>query len=280
MARVKGSRTGHYGWVTLVSPSGEKDRLYLPRRKKGQSGVAPAPWTNWECEHTPQFERRFSRLLSAGWRVASTAEAEVEQPEPVEELVEDCKTEIEIEVAVIVGQVGEESKKDTDQVDGSVQEGDDSHGGDNASGEVENSPNACENGTQAKRITDGALAGGEKRTRQGEIGVGGDKTSGQGDDDPDAESEPKSQDDGWPKRQRGSRGGRGEKAKERRKQQKKADERQTKASPLRVQKCAQTGHNPVIALQPMRISEDEIKWAEQSAVLLSELVGRSVQKTR
>lgn len=121
---------GYKGWLTLVSPSGETKTIWLHGRTK-YSGDA---WPDEVCRAT-RYAREFYSLLSAGWKVRgrSTA-AEVEAaPQAAED-----------------GESGEEDKKDTSEVDGSTKTGRQSHGGDHASGEVENSPNAAKNGKRPR----------------------------------------------------------------------------------------------------------------------------------
>lgn len=59
------------------------------------------------------------------------------------------------EVSKSIGAKGKESKKDTSEVDGSTQTGDQSHGGQHASKEVENSANSAENGKEDKSHSGG-----------------------------------------------------------------------------------------------------------------------------
>jgi hypothetical protein len=114
-----GSKTiGYSGQVTLVSPSGDKKTIYLPGRCR-------AWWNKQIVSGQGGDEKKFYHLLSAGWKV-------------------------------FFGQVGpnnkvcEEEKKNTDVVIGTTKSGNLSHGGDHASAEVANSPNAAAQGCQVR----------------------------------------------------------------------------------------------------------------------------------
>lgn len=119
------------GEVRLRSPDG---RQVVKIQVPGRRSIA------WEESRgdkegrgqTRRQDKRFRRLLSQGWTVV----------QPEEE-----------------GTVGEEEKKNTSVVVGTTKSGDKTHGGDHASGEVENSPNALRSPPRGCR-------GGEKKPYQ------------------------------------------------------------------------------------------------------------------
>lgn len=143
--------------------------------------------------------RRFKILLSRGWQVVA----------------------INGQQLAPVAVAGEEQKKFTSEVTGG-QSGDQGHGGNHASCEVEDSPNAAENG----------------------------------------------------KRARGCRGGRSKKAKAERKQA------QQQPKPLRRQTGGGSpmGGSGVYAPQPLRVTPELLASAEESAKMLSKLLGKSPRK--
>jgi len=77
------------------------------------------------------------------------------------------------------GNAGKEDKKDTDLVDGSTKSGDASHGGDNASNEVPDSPNAAKNGDQEQN-SDQDGEDGDTNKLLNPSGQGGENGSGEG----------------------------------------------------------------------------------------------------
>jgi len=125
---------GYSGNITLRSPSGERITIPVPGRYKRGDGVLPnyvRPLSyGWDNESSAvkqgqRKDRRFIRLLSAGWKVIA------ENGQAVPE--------------------AEEEKKNTSEVDGSVRSGDASHGGNHASKEVKNSPNATQDGEKSRQ---------------------------------------------------------------------------------------------------------------------------------
>lgn len=206
---------GYFYRTTLVSPSGETrvvnlgDGRWKPYwRTPGQPRVSPG--YHAQSRAGEKANRLFYRLLSQGWKVAiSSSPTGVEEPERKEE------------------------KKDTDVVDGAQKNGNVSHGGDHASKEVADSPNAASNGN---------------------------KPSFHG---------------------RGSRGSRcgknGVKAANHRENHKRQPSKER--ARVRLEKRVGTGNVGIYCPQPIRIKPEVLKSAEKSAELLSELIGRSEQKT-
>jgi len=134
--------TGYSGDVYLISPDNrEIVRLHVPGRreacyvrdKDGQKRYVSQPVVVDEEDYyytrdrgkVRRQNRRFKKLLSQGWRVAT--------PEELED------------------KFGPEWKKFTTKVDGSKKTGDQSHGGDHASGEVPDSPNRTRRGKRGGR---------------------------------------------------------------------------------------------------------------------------------
>ncbi|OHB18631.1 MAG: hypothetical protein A2666_04515 [Parcubacteria group bacterium RIFCSPHIGHO2_01_FULL_47_10b] len=111
--------------MTLQSPSGEVLVVGVPGRDKrhdsdGQTRICPM-WYN----EGDKRDRRFRRLLSKGWEVV----------QPGDEAARNRK----------------QWKKHTDVVCGTNQTGDQTHGGQHASGEVENSPNRMPRGNRGSQ---------------------------------------------------------------------------------------------------------------------------------
>lgn len=143
-------RPGYHGWVTLVSPEGETARINLSGRENSGAGVKVSCYYPGYEEYRRKVDKadlRLRRLLSAGWKVVPKKTLRDEDPEVLEpENGQETK-----EDSVEEGNVGEEEKKNTDQVIGTSKLGSQSHGGDHASGEVVNSPNRAKRGKRAGR---------------------------------------------------------------------------------------------------------------------------------
>lgn len=128
---------GYREKVTLRSPSGESVTITVPGRRRRFDGTVAVDL--WYHESAKRQDRRFKRLLSAGWKVVS---------------------QNGVPVADEDSDVGDEQKKHTDIVDGSTQSGNASHGGKHASAEVEDSQNAAKQGARSRKCR-----GGQKRRR-------------------------------------------------------------------------------------------------------------------
>ena len=125
-------RRGYSGQVTLRSPSGESVTIKPPGRFKNSRGQVV------EQSYDPRHVgRRLRQLFSAGWKVVACNGQPVSKPE-----------------------VGEEEKKNIDLVVGTTQTGDASHGGNHASKEVRDSPNAAKQGEKSRKCR-----GGQKKRR-------------------------------------------------------------------------------------------------------------------
>ena len=122
---------GLKGDVYLLSPDKKKYiKIHLPGRrikwnyvgsgKYKPAGIEVEAYGDMDRKNRERRQKRFQKLLSQGWTVVSPAELEKS--------------------------FGPEWKKFTDKVDGSTKTGSASHGGDHASGEVEDSPNAAPQG--------------------------------------------------------------------------------------------------------------------------------------
>jgi len=135
---------GYRGKVTLRSPSGESVTIRVPGRRKSNYGGGSVELDSWyaHLEQDGRRDRMLRRLLSAGWKVVSQDGQPVRQED---------------------GEVGEEEKKDTNLVIGTTKSGNASHGGEHASAEVEDSPNAAEQGKRARKCR-----GGQKHRRSPE----------------------------------------------------------------------------------------------------------------
>lgn len=144
---------GYRGKVILRSPSGEHTELHLfgrhmkyglrsaSSRPKGQSRVAPNVWGDGNPGRSAErANRRFYRLLSAGWKVVKQYDFEPDADD---------------------SEAGEEEKKDASLVVGTTQTGSASHGGKHASAEVEDSPNAAKRGKRERKCR-----GGQKNRRK------------------------------------------------------------------------------------------------------------------
>lgn len=128
---------GYVGQVYLRSPDGaEVIQAQVPGQKRSERYLFED-----ERGRRRRQDKRFRRLLSQGWQVITAEEA---------------------------AQAGEEQKKkNTSVVIGSTKNGDQSHGGDNASGEVENSPNAAKRGQRKRGCRGGQRKPAERQnTRQ------------------------------------------------------------------------------------------------------------------
>jgi len=152
---------GYQGKVTLVSPSGsESVEISLPgrhRMKAGQydyssSGHLKTAKVSLNSGYhsdsrkiAERQNRRFKRLISKGWKIVAC------NGKPVSEEKETV--------------AGEEEKKQTDLVIGITKSGNASHGGDHASAEVEDSPNAAKEGKQKRKCR-----GGQKHRRKNTYG--------------------------------------------------------------------------------------------------------------
>ena len=198
---------GYQGQVRLQSPNGTE---FVTIQVPGRASVAyyaqyPNRETGWGQVRgqARRQDMRFRRLLSEGWSVV---------PEPP------------------AGSRGEEEKKRMSLVDGSTQTGDQSHGGQHASGEVEDSPNAYDRGK---------------------------KWTG-----------------------RGGRGGKRKPAERQNTPQAKKVRREERAAEVRVQDAGRRGGAGVYSPQPLRVSQEMLSSAEESAKLLAELVGRAALKVR
>lgn len=116
---------GYHGQVRLRSPEGTQFvTIQVPHRQVVEANQRPGYYVPETRGQIRRQDKRFRRLLSEGWTVVK----------PDEE-----------------GTAGEEEKKNTSLVIGSTKSGDKSHGGDHASGEVEDSPNAAKDGKEPKR---------------------------------------------------------------------------------------------------------------------------------
>src|SRR4030042_3237127 len=125
---------GYRGNVTLLSPSGESVTIKVPGREKCGSSVSL--YTFW-YSNNKVAEREdfvFRRHLSAGWKVVAQDGPPIHQED---------------------GEVGEEEKKDTNLVIGTTRSGNASHGGNDASAEVEDSPNAAKHGMRLRKCRGG-----------------------------------------------------------------------------------------------------------------------------
>lgn len=156
---------GYSGKVTLRSPSGESVTITVPgrsrhrkidnaarRRRSSRARFGPAPEPTepqkgvyitprgyghaFSQEEAVRQDKKFRRLLSAGWKVVACDG----KPVGSEEQEED---------------VGEEKKKNTSVVVGTTKSGDASHGGKHASAEVEDSPNAARSGKKTRKCRGG-----------------------------------------------------------------------------------------------------------------------------
>lgn len=118
---------GYKGQVKMISPTGEVITILVPGRSRywAWDKISLVRRAGQSPEQAGREDKQFRRLLSKGWKVV--------------------KSEQEDSTAV-----GEEEKKDTDQVDGSTQSGNQSHGGEHSSCEVKDSPNVAEAGEQQK----------------------------------------------------------------------------------------------------------------------------------
>jgi len=126
-------RRGYSGKVTLRSPSGESVTIKPPGRFKNSRGQVV------EQSYDPRHVgRRLRQLFSSGWKVVACNGQPVSPPK-----------------------AGEEEKKNTSLVVGTTMTGDKSHGGDHASAEVKDSPNAAERGMCSRKCR-----GGQKRRRK------------------------------------------------------------------------------------------------------------------
>jgi len=113
----------------------------LPGRERNRQGRGVYSEAYWPKDKAA--ERRFSRLLSAGYKVVKS-----------DDNIPD-------------GKVGEEEKKNTDLVIGTTKSGDASHGGDHASCEVKDSPNHAERGNRGGRGKNPHHYGGKPRLQKG-----------------------------------------------------------------------------------------------------------------
>lgn len=110
---------GYFYWVSLLSREGVVQTKYVSGRRSWRDGTRRV--------FVADSDRTFCRLLSAGWKVISQERAD----------------ELEAE--------REEQKKNTALVIGTTQTGDQSHGGEHASQEVEDSPNRAKRGCRGGR---------------------------------------------------------------------------------------------------------------------------------
>src|SRR4051794_36692052 len=111
---------GFKGDVTLVSLSGELRTMYLFGRIRS---CGRPMWADVVRDRIER-DKELYRLLSQGWKVAGQNGQAKATNEPEE------------------GKAGEEEEKQTDVVVGTTKSGSASHGGDHASREVKDSPNA------------------------------------------------------------------------------------------------------------------------------------------
>lgn len=116
---------GLSGQVILKSPSGDEViKIQVPGRRRNQGKVqVDEGWYESSRAKRRRQDKRFQRLLSQGWTIATPEGA---------------------------AKIGEEQKKNTSLVIGTTKSGDQSHGGDHASGEVEDSKNAAKRGKRSR----------------------------------------------------------------------------------------------------------------------------------
>lgn len=131
---------GLSGQVSLKSPSGDEViQIQVPGRFRLGKVQVDEGWGDEKSRaKRRRQDKRFQRLLSEGWTIATPEEAAA---------------------------IGEEQKKNTSLVIGTTKSGDQSHGGDHASGEVEVSENAAELGKRS-RGTRGGQKHRDGRNRQ------------------------------------------------------------------------------------------------------------------
>lgn len=151
---MKTQMRGYRGETTLVSPTGEQKTLSLRGREvrryhDGTKAIFPSYSFGIPERVAKQAEREFRRLLSQGWKVVCSQGGEEASDQEG------------------VADVGEEEKKNTDLVIGTSKTGDVSHGGDHASGEVEDSPNRAKRGCRGGRGVVQATKRREREEREG-----------------------------------------------------------------------------------------------------------------
>ncbi len=136
--------------MILVSPEGTKSTyVHVPGRRKKNGTVAVVLDFNNDPAKSHRQNRAFCRLLSKGWKVVANTCSLADAKAKVKEYEK---------------KIREEEKKQTSLVDGSKKTGSKSHGGDHASGEVENSPNAYDKGNRKRYLRRGKR--GERRGKR------------------------------------------------------------------------------------------------------------------
>lgn len=150
------NQIGYNGKITLVSPSGsESVELSVPGRNVDYRGNLQLNGRYYggygQTGVSERQDRRLRRLLSQGWKISATKERSV--------LVDTDS------------QIREEEKKNTDVVIGTTKTGNLSHGGDHASGEVKDSPNAAKQGKNFR-----GCRGGQKHRRKQNRNYGSSKS--------------------------------------------------------------------------------------------------------
>lgn len=137
-------RAGYAGWVRLVAPDDAQSAdVWLPRRERLWRGLKPQMGTVVKPVVSPKDRalcqretRRFHRLLSAGWTVATANTTAPPEPEPDTESATPVQKPPEH-----VDEVAEQTSATSN----------DTHGGNEATGDIADSPNAADDGNNSNR---------------------------------------------------------------------------------------------------------------------------------
>ncbi len=239
------TRVGYTGVVDLVSRDGEKATLRLPGRRKSADGTIAGGWT----EADKLKERRFYQLLSAGWKVNSTAMVDASDDDATDPGKQQSPEASAAEDKPSSNPEQNESEGVDEVAEATSLSSEDVHGGNEATKDIADSPNAADNGINPdNKGADEGIGGREGRGQQGE---GGKHYSG-----------------------RGSRGGRGQKQLEQKVQRRQKLQRQQAAEQWR--KSAGIG---TFSPQALRVDSAIAESAERSAHVLPRIEGTSQQKT-
>lgn len=265
-------RYGYWGSVTLVSPAGETIKMSVPGREivryrttngfledKDVLVVGRGLYTTAGREAALRKSRRFQDLLARGWRVAGYVYmAGQKKSAPVV-----TPTGRVASKEAIARPEQKESEGVDEVAEATSLTSEDVHGGNEATKDIQDSPNAANDGQNPEN-------------HGAEVGVDGEEGSGDGQGD-QSSSELDSQSEGGSDRpSRGSRGGRSE-----RRRAERAEVRRlaAQAPPPQVSKPTRNGATSVLCLRPLDVSQGMRRAARKSAQLLAELIGRSTQKT-
>lgn len=281
---------GYRGRVTLVSPAGEKVTLQLPGRERLADWERELRSVPRDCvwspvyisEHVLRQQRRFYRLLTAGWKVVNNHQP-IDEVAPVKAVQpEQFSSEPEQKESEGVEEVAEATE---------MMSSEDVHGGNEATKDIASSPNAADNGQypdnegaedgqegdQGEGEGDVSLQPSSRGSQDGGKNGSGESQKGQGDGNEtgNIKNASQSRNDSGTDIRYASRGSRSPRRKAERARERQVAQRKSQAQPA----LTQMGSTGIFCLTPVWTSPAMRQSAAKSARLLAELVGRSSQKT-